>query len=394
MSKPKDMDSRAHKPAGLKPTVARRTASTESTYIRKVHQLQNSALARLRGQEEFNLYAIDPTECDDADLVVEFKLWAQGRPRASWDLYRAAILWHLRRRLDQSPSENIKSCYDEVNQLRFIEPESKSKDLPEYRDLKPACSIPKRDLDRIIDALLASNRRDKNLGIKTQCWLLAGLATGLRPNEWETAYLTQHGENKWFLTAPNSKRKASIPAEIEVKHFQAAYPGLAIQNRFDIESAGFPMTVISREQERTIPVKAEDVVWVQNHLAAVREHLETGTPFSIYFNACRQALTRACKSAFGGRKRYTLYVARHQFSANIKNIYTKDEVAALMGHDDVESAPKLYASRNLGYPEFRELRKTRMTVDNDMASTALAGEIHRREVNTAAADPERPLENG
>ena len=47
---------------------------------------------------------------------------------------------------------------------------------------------------------------------------------------------------------------------------------------------------------------------------------------------------------------------RHQFSANVKNKFTKEEVADLMGHDSIESAPKDYASRKKGHPEFRQYR--------------------------------------
>jgi integrase len=48
-------------------------------------------------------------------------------------------------------------------------------------------------------------------------------------------------------------------------------------------------------------------------------------------------------------KIYTLYVLRHQFAANSKAKYSREEVAILMGHTNVASNNKYYASKRHGH---------------------------------------------
>ncbi len=331
----------------------RRAPSTSIQYGRKVLQLQMSAIQRKYPTETFDLRVPTPDECSNTELLEEFRLWSVGKSRASWDLYRAAILWHMRDVLDKDPSEENQRIYDLMNAERCSDETKKMQ-----KGLKAADSIPIKDLNKLIDALLASNQQSKNIGVETQCWLLAALATGLRPNEWETAYLAQTEDGRWRLHVDNSKRKVAIPAHLEVKFYQDKYPHLDIKNRFDIESLGFENISIDRKKNRVIPVNDKDLIWVQNHLAGIANHRNNGGQFDDYYQSCRQALFRACLNAFGGNKRYTLYTMRHQFSANIKNKFSKEEVADLMGHDSIESAPKDYASRRKGHPEFRQYRQT------------------------------------
>lgn len=346
----------------------RRTSQTSAQYRRRVIQLQLSAIQRRTPVEVFSLQASNPDECRNEDLLQEFKLWAPGKSRASWDLYRAAVLWHMRAALDADPSESNKKVYAELNQERFPE-ETPRRNLMEK---KRADSIPKKDLYKLIDELLCSNKRIKNIGIKTQCWLLAALATGLRPNEWETAYLKKTDDDQWVLCVNNSKRKVAMPAHMELKFYQQKYPDLSIENRFDIESHGFENIPMDRQMTREIPVDERDLIWVENHLAGIAQNRQDGNTFSYYYDSCRQALLRACVKTFDGKKRYTLYVMRHQFAANIKNKYSQEKVAELMGHDDIGSAPKNYASRRKGYPEFRQYRNADVTPPETHAADTVA----------------------
>lgn len=332
----------------------RRKPSTAEQYRTRVRQLQLSAIARQTPTEVFELTATNPNDCSLADLFAEFQAWAPGKSLASWDLYRAAVLWHMRAQLDSNPSDETRAIYDQMNALRFPNAESN----PQSGGIKKPNSLPNKDLDKIIDALLESNQRDKNVGIKTQCWMLAALATGLRPIEWETAQLEQLDGNKWVLRVKNSKRKSSIPAHMEVEFYKKEFPHLNIKNRFDIESHGFDSVQIERKMERTIEVSEKDLPWVQNHLIGIKAHLQSGGEFKNYYDSCRHALFRACNKAFNGKKMYSLYIMRHQFSANMKNIHSKEVVAELMGHDDIGSAPKDYASRKHGHPEFRQARQS------------------------------------
>jgi len=334
----------------------RRAASTCDQYRRKVLQLQMSAIGRKNTAETFTLRTPTPDECSNLELLHEFRHWSIGKKRSTWDLYRAAVLWHMRAVMDVDPSESNRKIYEEMNAERCPEPSKRL--LPE---IKAATSIPLKDLNKLIDELLSSNQASRNRGVQTQCWLLAALATGLRPNEWEHANLKQMDGGQWVLHVLNSKRKVAIPAHMELKFYQDKYPHLNIKNRFDIEALGFENVSIDRKMTREIPISDRDLSWVQNHLAAIEAHIAQGESFDDYYQHCRQALYRACLKVFDGKKRYTLYVMRHQFAANIKNKYPKERVADLMGHDCPESAPKDYASRSKGYPEFRQYRNAQTT---------------------------------
>lgn len=332
----------------------RRSLATTEQYRTRVRQLQLSAIERQTPVEIFELTGVHPDSCSLEDLLTEFNLWAKGKSRASWDLYRAAVLWHMRSALDANPTDAARAIYAEMNRLRYQE---KTQEQGRASITKPK-GIPKTDLNKIIDALLDSNQRGKSVGIKTQCWMLAALSTGLRPNEWESARIDQIAEGKWVLTCDNSKRKVSIPAHMEVEFYKKEYPDLELKNRFDIEAHGFERVQLERKMTRQIELNERDAGWVQNHLSGLHEHIRCGGTFLQYYDACRHALSRACDNAFRGKKRYTLHVMRHQFAANMKNIYSQEEVAELMGHDDIGSAPKDYASRRFGHPEFLSARRS------------------------------------
>lgn len=335
-------------------TNTRRSLATTDQYRTRVRQLQLSAIERQTPVEIFELTGVHPDSCSLRDLLTEFNLWSEGKSRASWDLYRAAVLWHMRSTLDANPTDEARAIYTEMNRLRYQET---TLDQDREPITKPQ-GIPKADLDKVIDALLNSNQRGKNVGIKTQCWILAALPTGLRPNEWETARINQLTEGTWILTCNNSKRKVSIPAHMEVEFYRREYPDLEFKNRFDIEAHGFERVQLDRKMTRQIKLSERDAGWVQNHLAGIQEHILNGGTFQQYYDACRHALSRACENAFRGKKHYTLHSMRHQFAANMKNLYSQEEVAELMGHDDVGSAPKDYASRRFGHLEFLNARRS------------------------------------
>ena len=144
--------------------------------------------------------------------------------------------------------------------------------------------------------------------IELTLWLHAGLASGLRPVEWETA--KWHDRTKGELLVKTAKRKADT----------YALPSLA-----DLP----PPEIV----ERIVHIDADDCVWVDQHMAAVRRHLLMGEPFSAYYNNNRVYLWSVCRDLFGeGKPAFTLYMMRGQFAANRKRRgIPREEVAADMG---------------------------------------------------------------
>jgi integrase len=181
--------------------------------------------------------------------------------------------------------------------------------------------IPKRDYDLLVTNLANPAHRG-DWSRRTAVWLMAALATGLRPCEWETA----------CLTADN--------ATLVVKNAKAT----------NGRATG---------ETRSIPVPQEHLRTVRVHIASLRHLFTRGLSFSQIHNRCAEALRRACKATWGTdpSKRYALYSARHQFAANSKAIASPSEVATLLGHRSVRTARTHYAARRSAWPAFKAAPK-------------------------------------
>lgn len=156
-------------------------------------------------------------------------------------------------------------------------------------------------------------------------WLLAGLASGLRPVEWETAQW--HDMTKGELRVITAKRKTGT----------STLPTIF----------GMPPPAV---KERIVVIDPDDRIWVMQHMASVKRHLATGAPFSAYYNNNRVYLWSVCRELFGDAKpAITLYMMRGQFAANRKRRgEPREEVAASMGCSAGVSS-SYYGNRSHGH---------------------------------------------
>lgn len=140
-------------------------------------------------------------------------------------------------------------------------------------------------------------------------WLHAGLASGLRPIEWETA--------RW------EDREAGVLRVVTAKRKLDNY---ALPNIAHLAPPPEP-------QVRQVPIDPSDRIWVDMHLASIREHLLTDKPFSRYYDNNRIFLYLVSREVFGTQAQpFTLYMMRGQFAANRKRRgVPQDEVSAIMG---------------------------------------------------------------
>ncbi|MDF8363263.1 hypothetical protein [Achromobacter anxifer] len=170
-----------------------------------------------------------------------------------------------------------------------------------------------------------ADRRNGRRAAELMVWLQAGLASGLRPSEWESAKWMD--QSRGLLLVRTAKRKTDVNA----------LPSLS----------GLPPP---EQKERVVEIDAEDRIWVDQHLNAVRRHLLTQQPFSSYYDNNRVYLWNICRDLFGdSRPPFTLYMMRGQYSANRKRRGVPvDVVAAQMG-----CAPKVtqtyYGKRQHGH---------------------------------------------
>jgi hypothetical protein len=313
--------------------------STVEAYQRRANTLWRAAAerkARLAGDPEAPAL-IKPIE------VVEYLNWRlhpqhglNPLEESTWRAYRSALLWDFSRTKD--PEFDL-AC-KELERLKEPRPPQGTSDIDgagpsdeattrspnKRRGIRPA------DLVRLVDQLGAMNRH-KKWGVRTQYWIQAGIATGLRPGEWEHARWADDARN--LLIAPTLKVKASPAA------YARAGQDAPDQDHEHETPRSLPL--------RAIAVEPVDQMYVEGHLICIREGLATGMTFKAYQNYCRQTLWRACRQLWGGKKLYSLYNARHQFSANSRGKLSPDELANAMGHVRRANTSRDYADARHAY---------------------------------------------
>jgi integrase len=163
--------------------------------------------------------------------------------------------------------------------------------------------VSETDWQKLLVALRAAN----SIWSDAACdWILATLATGLRPCEWAQARLQQ-----WALIVQNAKstngRSHSATRTVDLSGLDAATKAL-----------------------------------VSSFLA--RMHALSDAEARKMYDGVRELIRVAGRRVFTGRDQFpTLYSARHCFAARAKATHSKAGVAALMGHASINTAGRHYA---------------------------------------------------
>jgi hypothetical protein len=120
--------------------------------------------------------------------------------------YRAAIAWALR----QPDIEFSQSAREKGLELiaAFDHREGAEQEIVRNSRVS-ARTIPQEDLGPVLNALLGARLTQQAWPTKTTSWLNAGIATGARPGEWESAYWFDR--DRRILRLPNAKLKKQAP---------------------------------------------------------------------------------------------------------------------------------------------------------------------------------------
>ena len=159
-----------------------------------------------------------------------------------------------------------------------------------------------KDFDRLLNELVKRSDlalvdgRGTERSIELMLWLRAGLASGLRPSEWETAC--------W-------KSRATGELLVHTAKTKSSYSDLETLKNLPVQTP----------QTRIVRIEPQEQLWVERHMNAVKRHLATGANFSKYYDNCRVYLWKVCRALFGEtqKKAFTLYSMRGQFAANGKS---------------------------------------------------------------------------
>lgn len=295
-----------------------RSAKTQQQYIDRGNQLL-ARYRRERGMLQDNLLALDTVEF--ADWVLSLKPTLKP---TTWRPYKQSAKAVLSTLPDSDQAIEILDA-DTVES--GSEPERKpskdrkskgGRDLPRRTSAVKAKSISKPDFDRIVNYLrfLSSSKYGHTLAD----WLVAGLATGLRPGE-------------WMATSFETSEDPQAP--------RGRYVWLYVLNSKNTNGR-------ANGAVRTIDlslVRDETIEAIRRMTERGREWLVRGT-YGDMQGQCAQLLYNTAERMFPGRKlSIALYTTRHQFIANAKSYHPPEAVSAMAGHGVTNTATENYGKK-------------------------------------------------
>lgn len=302
--------------ANLNPTqeVTKLADSTVAQYTRIYAGFEN----RIRRQEK--LTKDEPV--NPAQIAMLFNEMEGGWESKTARLYRASLM-HGFLTKQNCGDESSKGAIELLTHVHDGEEERLARldDLRRQRKLlrklpprgprQKVKRFSKADAEILVNALIAM--RTPN-GAMAAMWFISTALTGLRPCEWPTASIDSHHTMQFALVVKNAKNT---------------------QGRSHGEKRSIVLSGMNETQNRVIRVHMGNVA---------REH--EARKFDVFYRNCRRCLERTADALWPNRPRHpTIYTARHMFAADIKSVYTKFEVAALMGHASIETAGEHYAQR-------------------------------------------------
>lgn len=296
-----------------------RSAKTQQQYIDRGNQLL-ARYRRERGILHDDLLSLDTVEF--ADWVLSLKPTLKA---TTWRPYKQsakavlATLPESDQAIEVLDADTVESGSEPERRPTKENTRKKGgRELPRRTSSLKAKTISKPDFDRMVSYLryLCPSKYAHTLAD----WLLAGIATGLRPVEWMAASLeitedpeAPNGRYVWLyvLNAKNTNGRAN----------------------------GFVRTM------DLSAFKPETVDAVRRMADRGREWLVKGV-YGQMQGQCAQLMYNTAERMFPGRKlSYSLYTTRHQFMANAKSYHPAEAVSAMAGHGVTNTATENYGKK-------------------------------------------------
>ena len=296
-----------------------RTLATTEMYAELGRQLKD----RYR-----RIHGMPLREEPDPVKFANFMLGIKATLKASsWRVYRQAALIVIQA-MDSHEAEHALALIDgavdpDVGEARMTHVRRNADGEVERTSAHKAKSITHEQFAALLRDLprLTHSSYVRQLG----AWLVAGMATGLRPSEWEAATLS-------YVPDPKARRGRRVYLHVA--------NAKATNGRANGERRTLELTNLS-----------------DDGLDAVERFVEVATDwahdgaFMKNKAACSRILRHISKTAFKSQngKLLTLYTFRHQFVANMKTIYPVEELAALLGHSTVDTQGAWYGKKRSGW---------------------------------------------
>lgn len=264
--------------------------------------------------------------------------------KPSFNVYIASISHGLHR---SNRPDDAETFLLEVKKFKTqCEPSTKKQNTS---SLKLKKLLPKQVEDLKSIAQTSTKLIDRRVSV----FILASLFTGLRPSEWANS-IYEDG-SIFALNGKNSNGRStgdirSVPVTTEQWVFFLRANGVEVTD----DLLAF---LDASEDDRIYYVRTalDQVSFISNQACAfpVNDDSEARKEKLAEFFASSSE-----KRFSNWKVRPSPYTGRHMFSANWKNVLSKESLAILLGHSSEETAGQHYARRVQGLPQFREFFKS------------------------------------
>lgn len=317
-----------------------RTQETERQYLHKASELMK------RCRLDLEIDDIHPL--DYRQFVGWLVCLKQDWKANTWKQYKAAVSYILEKEMETIGKED-KRYHIAKEAYRFLKTQNQygTQKTSEYTSAKKMKKCAMDDFVKIMAVLENDTVVMKQHRINVRLnnsrwrgalihWMYAGILTGLRPIEWATSEIIETDES----------------VKLIVKN------GKNTNGRTHGDTRTIDITLLSDSEKEHI----REMVKIANE----QNNANTYEAFKV---GCSNLLSTTYKKIFPTRKeKISLYSLRHQFSANAKmSGFTREEIAALMGHAVDDTATVHYAKKRSGHSvcmvmadpeEVKRIRKT------------------------------------
>lgn len=387
-----DGDSRDEADGGSPTEPAREAAGAAQIKPRTLITYTRALKTMIRAAEDKRRGELDETDHVPVTLTNLVEDLAEREDLASGtvNIYRSALLWHARNTAATSTHPGL---VEEAKAMtRVLESFRKQGGRPKNDGAVP---IPELDYSRLLAELLDRAVEDSDWAARAHAWLMAGVITGVRPAEWPGARWAPDDERTLEVTTGKVKLsepafiRAKLAAEDLARHGPGRTPPatrlIRVERAFDREVVQTHLEYLAAwlrawRHSRTArgpgrpPARAAAAAQQSVPLDQLAQE-EIDEAYTAYYNGVRSVIRRACLKLWGGERMYSLYSARHQFSANARAEVGPAAAAELMGHTRPDSPSAAhYPSRHAAHSRSR----------------ASAGERLPHQVAFQAKDPASP----
>ncbi|TFV30958.1 hypothetical protein E4K66_32755 [Bradyrhizobium frederickii] len=310
------------------PKVKVATAETQRNYLSRGKALLERCMRE--SDLQVSLEDIDPR--DFANWLLGLK---SSLTRSTWRQYRASAIAFVQ----TIPSSYMNDAIAMLNaDLKIGNDEGQSgkrngeEEIGAARRAKRIDHRHFRELQRFLPVTSRSRAQEW-----LRDWLRAGIHTGLRPAEWSLTTFERRPDRRW----PNGRVWLHV---VSAK----AIDGRPTHRTLDLSN-----------------FSTEALEAVERMVKRSRDSVLAGTFRQRQYEASK-LLRTVCKRLFKTKKQYTLYSLRHQFIANMKTIYTREEVAAMVGHISLETQVEHYGKRRVAW-DSRLITEVPMPVEEQVA---------------------------